>query len=132
MGPYSPGSRMTGSIIFVLRSTARTIVRCWPRRRCGHQRQDVTAVGQAEADGEAAVGPQPDRFAAKRYAGVGLRYAVDDQLGVDVEAEVLLRGRRPRTELRGSESPMGRCICSSKTSFRSPLASCSLEPAVMA
>ena len=51
----------------------------------------MTAIGQAEADGEAAVGPQADRFAAERYAGVRLGDAVDDQLGIDLEAEVLLR-----------------------------------------
>ena len=62
---------------------------------------DLPGVGQAEADGEGAVGPELDGLALERDLGVGLGRAVDDQLGVDLEVEAAARARAGR-RCRGS------------------------------
>ena len=76
-----------------------------PSARGGDGGDDLPAVGQAEAHREGAVGPQLDRLALQRDAGVRLGGAVDDQLGVELEPELaLLAGQ----EGAGAEAGDGR------------------------
>ena len=55
---------------FVLRSTAKTIVRCCRAvAAAGHHRQDVPPIGQIETDGERAVAADLHRLAAQGSRG---------------------------------------------------------------
>ncbi len=55
----------------------------------GNHRQNVSAVGQVESDGERAIATNFDRLAPQRYPCIGLGHTVNDQFGVDLELEPL-------------------------------------------
>ena len=84
----SLASRTTGSITFVLRSSAkhdRPLLGAVGGR--GDDRNHLPMIGQAHPQREAAVGTQFDRLAADRDVRVGLGHAVQDHLGVDFQLE---------------------------------------------
>ena len=93
--PYTSGSRMIGSIVFVLRSTASTIV-C-----CSTPSELLATTGRTWRRSGGSAGRKRFRrvrahgFALERYVGVRIGDAVDDQFGVDVEGNC----RRPRLKL---------------------------------
>ena len=85
---YSTGSRLTGSMTFVFRSTASTMVRCSaPSRLLATIGRHVASIGQVEADGKRAVAANFHRLAAKGHVGVRLGHAVNDQFGIHLELE---------------------------------------------
>ena len=89
----SAGSRMTGSITFVLRSTAKTIVRCsTPSQVLATSGNTCRRSGRLKRTAKRSVRPEVDRLAAKGDAGVGMRDAVNDQLGLDVEVQFAAAG----------------------------------------
>ncbi len=119
---------------FVLRSTARTIVRCSaPSPLLATTGSTWRRSGRLKRTANVPSGRSRTGSPRKRDPGIRLRHAVDDQLGVDLELEVPLRtAARRGPERRPRPVPHRAVQLLLETSFRSPLASCSDEPAVMA
>src|ERR1051326_3755403 len=58
----------------------------------GNGGDDLPAVGQAEAQGEGAVGPELDRHALERDMGIRFCRAIDNEFGIKLEPELTLTG----------------------------------------